>query len=407
MFVFMKLHLFNPDTDLALADGKANYLPPSSVHQMAVDLAALPMWYASPGDGVLAASAYNDAFFQRMKVLFNKKDVFLVTEPEVCEYDSIMPVPWGWNASVRRYLYQKGIPLTVLPSDDELRRWRMMASREQVTTCLAALSDLPFCCGESVNLYNIEECQKYVEDHRSAVLKAPWSGSGRGLLWCKRGYTKVVAGWCSNTLRHQGCVVAAPVYDKVEDFAMEFQSDGHGNIRFIGYSLFRTNARGAYRGNILLSDYQFEKWMAQYISIEVLVQIRTAVQDVLARLFASYIGFLGVDMMVCRAEKFLIHPCVEINLRMNMGVIACQLHKHLLAPVTTGRFYIEYYASSEKLNECHMQDEVAAPLIVKNNRVVSGYLSLVPVTPVSHYRAYIKASPLGMENFHFHNDQSL
>ena len=400
----MRLHLFNPDTDMALADGRANYLPPSSAHQMALDLAILPMWYAMSGDGILAASAYNDVFFQQMKVLFNK-DIFLVTEPEVCEYDNITPIPWGWNASVRRYLYQKGVPLIALPSDDELKRWRMMASRERIAECLAELLHMPSCCGESVNLYNLKDCQNYVDNHGHAVLKAPWSGSGRGLLWCERGYTQTVAGWCSNVLCRQGCVVAAPVYDKVEDFAMEFQSDGHGNIRFVGYSLFQTNARGAYRGNILLSDSDFEKWMAQYISVKTLLQIRVAVQNVLAKLCASYIGFLGVDMMVCRAEKFLVHPCVEINLRMNMGIIACQLYKNLLAPATTGRFYIEYYSSSESLYESHVQDEMAAPLVVKNSRVVSGYLSLVPVTPVSHYRAYIKASPLGMENFHFHNDQ--
>lgn len=400
----MRLHLFNPDTDMALADGRANYLPPSSAHQMALDLAILPMWYATSGDGILAASAYNDVFFQQMKVLFNK-DIFLVTEPEVCEYDNITPIPWGWNASVRRYLYQKGVPLIALPSDDELKRWRMMASRERIAECLAELLHMPSCCGESVNLYNLKDCQNYVDNHGHAVLKAPWSGSGRGLLWCERGYTQTVAGWCSNVLCRQGCVVAAPVYDKVEDFAMEFQSDGHGNIRFVGYSLFQTNARGAYRGNILLSDSDFEKWMAQYISVKTLLQIRVAVQNVLAKLCASYIGFLGVDMMVCRAEKFLVHPCVEINLRMNMGIIACQLYKNLLAPATTGRFYIEYYSSSESLYESHMQDEMAAPLVVKNSRVVSGYLSLVPVTPLSHYRAYIKVNPLDMENFRCHNDQ--
>lgn len=400
----MRLHLFNPDTDMALADGRANYLPPSSAHQMALDLAILPMWYATSGDGILAASAYNDVFFQQMKVLFNK-DIFLVTEPEVCEYDNITPIPWGWNASVRRYLYQKGVPLIALPSDDELKRWRMMASRERIAECLAELLHMPSCCGESVNLYNLKDCQNYVDNHGHAVLKAPWSGSGRGLLWCERGYTQTVAGWCSNVLCRQGCVVAAPVYDKVEDFAMEFQSDGHGNIRFVGYSLFQTNARGAYRGNILLSNSDFEKWMAQYISVKTLLQIRVAVQNVLAKLCASYIGFLGVDMMVCRAEKFLVHPCVEINLRMNMGIIACQLYKNLLAPATTGRFYIEYYSSSESLYESHMQDEMAAPLVVKNSRVVSGYLSLVPVTPLSHYRAYIKVNPLDMENFRCHNDQ--
>ena len=104
----MRLHLFNPDTDMALADGRANYLPPSSAHQMALDLAILPMWYAMSGDGILAASAYNDVFFQQMKVLFNK-DIFLVTEPEVCEYDNITPMSAGGEPAQIFYMSHRGL----------------------------------------------------------------------------------------------------------------------------------------------------------------------------------------------------------------------------------------------------------------------------------------------------------
>ena len=39
----MKLHVFNPDADMALADGKENYIAPASARLMARDLALLPI----------------------------------------------------------------------------------------------------------------------------------------------------------------------------------------------------------------------------------------------------------------------------------------------------------------------------------------------------------------------------
>ena len=64
-----ELYIFNPDNDLALANGEANYMPPASAQQMASDLALLPAWYAAPGSAVLAPSAYNLVFLREMQRL--------------------------------------------------------------------------------------------------------------------------------------------------------------------------------------------------------------------------------------------------------------------------------------------------------------------------------------------------
>ena len=45
----MKLYVFNPDTDMALANNEENYMAPASACRMAQDLALLPVWYAQPG----------------------------------------------------------------------------------------------------------------------------------------------------------------------------------------------------------------------------------------------------------------------------------------------------------------------------------------------------------------------
>lgn len=58
----------------------------------------------------------------------------------------------------------------------------------------------------------------------------------------------------------------------------------------------------------------------------------------------DYAGYLGVDMMICReGENFLVHPCVEINLRMNMGVVARLFYDRYVAFPACGRYVVEHY----------------------------------------------------------------
>lgn len=387
----MKLYLFNPDADLALADNNENYMAPASARMMAHDLALLPMWYAQPGSAVLAPSAYNAGFLKQMQQLF-PLEVRLVTEPELHDYAEAEVIPWGWNPAIRKYLLRGGIAEDKLPAPETLNRYRECASRKQVADVLESFTGYEECCGESLNLSCLSDCRTFVEGCERSVLKAPWSGSGKGLNWCKGHFTPSISGWCERVLREQGLVAASPVYNKVEDFALEFYSDGCGRLSFVGYSLFSTNSSGAYMGNRLLSAEEFEKWIIQYIPLLSLKRIRERLREILVIQSFNYIGYLGVDMMVCKdKDRFLIHPCVEINLRMNMGVVAHCFCQNFLASDRVGRFMIEYHPSTGDLQEKHHRDMEATQLVIENGRLVSGYLPLVPIAPKSRYRAYVKS----------------
>ena len=74
------LYIFNPEHDLALASGEANYMAPASARRMASELALLPMWYAEEESAVLAPSAYNMDYIKRMQALPGLS-VHLLTEP--------------------------------------------------------------------------------------------------------------------------------------------------------------------------------------------------------------------------------------------------------------------------------------------------------------------------------------
>ena len=105
-------------------------------------------------------------------------------------------------------------------------------------------------------------------------MKAPHSGSGKGLNWCKGIFTPFISGWCTRVAASQGGIIAEPIYNKVEDFAMEFYSDGTGEVTFMGYSLFHTGKSGMYEGNRLLSNEAIWKQISQYVTSKVLTDMK-------------------------------------------------------------------------------------------------------------------------------------
>ncbi|ADV45040.1 hypothetical protein [Bacteroides helcogenes] len=390
----MKLYVFNPDADMALGNNEENYMPPATVRLMTEDLALLPVWYASPGSAVLAASACNAAYLEEMKCLF-PLSVELVTEPELTERPDAQVSPWGWNPALRKRLQRAGLPERKLPEKDELETWRRLSSREKAMEVMGVFASLrkDEYCGSSYRLSCLSACREFVEGHDACVLKAPWSGSGKGLNWCKGVFTQSVGGWCERVIREQGFVSGEPVCHKVEDFAMEFLSDGHGRVSFAGYSLFSTNKSGAYSGNVLMASEEIGRRIAGYVSPYALADIRERLCGMLSDIYgAAYAGCIGVDMMVCLLPdgRYAVHPCVEINMRMNMGVVSLLFQERFMAPESAGRFSIEYYPSNEELRERHEQDRTAYPLVVRDGKMLSGYLPLVPVTVKSRYRAYVR-----------------
>lgn len=391
----MKLYLFNPDSDLALANNESNYIAPASARRMAQDMALLPIWYAAPDSAVLAPSAYNADFLRRMRELFGLR-VQLATEPELPDYAEASIVPWGWNPSIRKYLLKRGVNEDKLPSPRLLADYRSLSSRIQAVEMTRRMTGRypGYTCGEHTLMNNIEDCERIVNAMHACLLKVPWSGSGKGLNWCLHGFTKPVSNWCERILREQGCLTAEPIYNKVEDFAMEFYADGRGRVVFVGYSVFHTGGSGMYAGNDLLSDEKILQKLSAYVPQEEFIRLRTRLEEELSALFGGfYHGYLGVDMMICHfpgeAPVYRIHPCVEINLRMNMGVVARLLTDRYLAADAEGVFRIDYYPLAGQALEEHRQMSASFPLSVENNRVCAGYLPLVPVTPQSRYRAFL------------------
>ena len=387
------LYIFNPEHDLALASGETNYMAPASARRMASELALLPMWYVEEGSAVLASSAYNLGYVKKIQELLGLS-VDLMTEPELAIEPNLDIRPWGWDVALRKRLSGLGVDEALLPSMEQLNGLREYSHRSKAVSLLPELQLNEYFCGESYYLKTQEEWKTFVEERECCLLKAPLSGSGKGLNWCKGIFTTFISGWCARVAASQGGVVGEPIYNKVEDFAMEFYADGRGRVVFAGYSVFHTGGSGMYAGNDLLSDEKILQKLSAYVPQEEFIRLRTRLEEELSALFGGfYHGYLGVDMMICHfpdeAPVYRIHPCVEINLRMNMGVVAWLLTDRYLAADAEGVFRIDYYPLAGQALEEHRQMSASFPLSVENNRVCAGYLPLVPVTPQSRYRAFL------------------
>ncbi len=377
---------------MALADGGKNYMPPALIKRMVDELAILPMWYAAQGDFVLAASAYNLSFLKEMKSLLGM-EVDLMTYPELEEEPHVAIHPWGWDESLCATLRRWRVDAKWLPGPAHIVALRELSHRKQAVVMLPQLRMNEHYCGESHCFSSMEACADFVSGCRKCVLKAPLSGSGKGLNWCKGKFTPLIANWCNRTLGKQGCVVGEPVYDKVLDFAMEFHVDDDEKVEFIGYSAFSTSASGAYESNLLMSDEQIEELLTKYIDVNEIKRLREVLLiEIKARFADSYCGCLGVDMMICKFEQspnYRIHPCVEINVRMNMGILTHTFYQRFVQVGAKGCFKVEYYPHEGEVLRLHQQMRLDNPLVLSQQRILSGYLSLIPVSARSHYHVFV------------------
>ena len=373
----MELYLFNPETDLALATDGASYTASEKVRQMAHDLAALPLWYASSGSAILVPDEECAQFVHFLSFQLGK-NFFLVREKKLPHEEIKKIRPWGWNKALRNKLLRMGLESEILPSEKTLEYWRRLSSRTTATEMMRHFKNEPYCGGDSVNLFSVEDCQSYAASVSSGVVfKSPWSSSGKGLSWCRSDFLDRHRHWCSRVLKEQGAVIAQPIMERICDFAMEFYADEDGHWKFIGYSLFKTNAQGAYEGNLLLTDIEIENHLSAYVPRSALKRVCDIYLRVLQGI--DYQGYMGIDMMVCKrlSGDYVLHPCVEMNWRMNMGVLSHQLTEHFIDKNVKATFHVENYPNPEALQEALSQ---------KKDKIL---MQLTPITEKTVSVAYV------------------
>lgn len=177
--------------------------------------------------------------------------------------------------------------------------------------------------------------------------------------------------------------------NRVLDFAMEFEMDRLFHLNFLGYSVFQTSRRGEYEGNKVASNSSLEGMIAKYTGTGFLHEIREQLEKVVTTVFhGKYVGYLGVDMMIYEDEsgEFGVQPCVEINLRYNMGIVSIALQRYLQESVE-GVFNIHFSPRPGEIMQSVEKNRDMYPLLMETGRIVSGYINLTPVSRESRFVA--------------------
>ena len=282
----MRLCIFNPEHDLCLAKGRAHYVPPRS----AVDFACR--------DANIMQVLYPDA---------HCCSVYSVSQFD-CDISDV--VAWGWDAVVKHELLKRGVPDDRLPSDEEIATIRELQHRSTV------LPLQPDCHV----VRSLEDMETLLREREHWVMKAPWSGAGRGLRWVHGSLTAIDRDWLLKTIATQRCVIAEPRREVIADVALEYNcpfTSSHSlslpfTPQFMGYSYFKTGS-GVYKENIAWPDGKIESTFS-------LLPTRERVERWLQEnVWPRYRGPLGVDLMVCADDS--IHVS-EINFRHTMGMVA-------------------------------------------------------------------------------------
>lgn len=299
----MRMNIFNPEHDLCMANGDPNFVPPESALKFGRDCAGLTAWIES-GEGI---------------------------------------IPWGWNAVLKRRLLREGICGLMLPSDPALDEIRRLSNRNVAVRAneylRENLRDDALVDALPLELTCIEQVTDAVERFGDAVGKAPWSGSGKGLRWLRSGeLSGSDIGWCKNVICKQGSVIVERREKVVQDFAMLFHISDR--VDFEGYSLF-FNDNGMYHGNVLASNEWILSELSKKLDKDLIINVKEVLMSFMSHEFVGrYSGYAGVDMFICEDVngRYRIAPCVEINVRMTMGLLARRIYDNHVGMTDDGKF---------------------------------------------------------------------
>ncbi len=282
--------IFNPEHDLCLANGNPHYVPPESARRFALQNASLMKILYPEAHACIPVSDISKYF------CVNHSDT-------TCQI-----VPWGWNIVLKDRLLASGVEESLLPSNQSLDCLRRLQHR---STLLPIQPD-------SRAVTSVLDVKELLRQYRNLVLKAPWSGSGRGLRWVSDSMTDHDVYWFEKVVRTQRCVLVQPRLCVLEEFALEYMVYPDG-IELRGFSLF-VSSNGVYQANLLLPDE----------TIRQRIRYNPAEQELLeswleTHVVGQYQGPLGVDYIHTPDGQ---NHLSEINFRHTMGMVAHQILHH-------------------------------------------------------------------------------
>lgn len=324
--------IFNPETEIILGLDRDSYTPNRNVMHFRNRLALLPALYAGEGDIIAVDEENVDISSLPLYDIAKLKNLDIVKIKELGKWISVSNdiriSPWGWNKEIVKRFQRAGIDSDLLPSSDQLNLLRNLAHRKVTADFFEIYgSEFPSISTPRA-LESLKDLEFFLERNRDFCLKAPWSSSGRGVIFSDSFDKRKISDWAANVIRTQGAVMAEQRYDVALNFASEWETDKNG-VRFIGLSFFDASRGGNYMGNILRPQTEIEHYIKRntFFTDSIIEVQRKFIES---RIQPNYSGLLGIDMF--STLDGTVNPCVEINMRRTMGHVAIEIEHQMNYP---------------------------------------------------------------------------
>jgi len=314
-------------------------------------------------------------------------------------FDAIYP--WGWSPAAHfklKNLKEKcSEPFKASPVYNWTSEYRLLFERSTSLDFLTGILNRNppdwFISKEMIGekVTSCDEIDLLLKKQSPLVLKAPMSSSGRGIQIIRKAQLNTSnRQWISGVLKQQNYLIAEPYLEKLMDLSFQFQVLEDAEIEYLGYSIFETNSNGQYNGTFIHPDLQ--KFIAEKYIPELEFKIEETAQMLKSALKTSvYVtghrGFLGIDALVFENQDCLtVQPCIEINSRMNMGILTMFLER-IIHPESEGKFEL-FYGNEGEFNTFTIEQIHSNGPIFKEGLFYSGFLPLVEPSNKSKFGAY-------------------
>jgi len=394
------LYIFNPTCEAAIANGTVSYSPNKTLARFEKDLAYLPSILAQNKDLVLM-DKYED--LSHIELLHS---LSFPTPGQILQSDFLTPNQkiiselnhyklWGWAPN---WIHRLKKPLDV-PKFQKSSFYNWDNLHKEIHSRNTAKNILESILTQNPNTIYIpkelkaqklkseEDIEVFLTQHKQIVLKEPWSSSGKGVLMLRKNtLNSAIKQRIKSILKQQTYLMGEPLLNKLMDMSMHFEIKNK-EILYRGESYFKTNSNGQYRGNYLNcfpdnTDAEIIRFVETHKK-----NLQTDLKDAISQspIPLLYEGNFGVDIMLVKINNQIkFQPCVEINLRNNMGTIALQLQK-IIHPEAKGILNI---VVDTKVSFEQVYKEAERKQIVENNRILKGTLPLVS-TKEKRFGAFI------------------
>ncbi len=381
-----ELFIFNPTCEMEIANGEFSWQPNKTLRQFERDLQYLPLLFAKKGD-ILVVHNEPSPIFQNWMNVIDIPEVYYVPEknllsPEVANiYKPGKLSPWGWSPAIHHKLqYLKPGTAEQFQNSPSSNWEKWHKNHYSRSTSLQILKDITSTHKEADLLpeslhpqvvKTVEGVKNCFNQWSQIVLKSPWSSSGRGVQMLRYGeLNKSNVQWINSILKQQGYIMVEPLLEKLTDLSMHFHISPE-SIQYLGFGKFTTNKNGQYQNNIIRPQKNERDFPIPLKKLY--VWLINSFESL--NIQQKYEGYAGVDLMGLKlGNKTIVHPCVEVNWRFNMGLVALQLEK-FIHPEAHGKFSVFFEPGSD-FKSFHKKMTKACPLQKKNQLPFKGYFPL-------------------------------